>query len=88
MVTLPEPISFFKLRGSVAQTGNDPGPYQTSEYFSISPGGSIAKSSTKPADTLKPEITTSQEYGFDVNFFRNRFGFEFTYYKTNSRISL
>ncbi len=88
MVTMPDFVSFFKLRGSVAQTGSDPGPYQTKEYFSISPGGSIAKSSTNPVDTLKPEITTSQEYGFDINLLNNRIGFEFTYYKTNSKNQL
>lgn len=88
MVTLPSAISFLKLRGSVAQTGSDPGPFQTREYFNINPGGSIAKSTTNPVDTLKPEITTSQEYGFDFNMFQNRVGLEFTWYKSNSRNQL
>lgn len=88
MFKLPEPISLLKLRGSIAQTGNDAAPYQTIEYFTINPGGSIAKSSTNPVDTLKPEITTSQEYGIDINLFKNRFGVEFTYYKTNSKNQL
>ena len=88
MAHLPEPISFFKVRGSVAQTGNDPGPYQTLEYFSINAGGSIVKSPTNPVDTLKPEITTSREYGFDLNLLKNRIGIEFTYYKTNSKNQL
>jgi outer membrane receptor protein involved in Fe transport len=77
-----------KLRGSIAQTGIDPGPYQTKEYYSISPGGGIAKSATNPVDTLKPEITTSQEYGFDLSMLNNRIGLEFTYYKTNSKNQL
>jgi len=88
MVKLPELISFLKVRGSIAQTGIDPAPYQTKEYYSITPGGGIAKSQTNPADTLKPEITTSQEYGFDINLLQNRIGLEFTYYKTNSKNQL
>ncbi|ULQ51423.1 SusC/RagA family TonB-linked outer membrane protein [Flavihumibacter fluvii] len=88
MVKLPEAINLFKLRASIAQTGNDPGPYQTKEYYSITPGGGIAKSQVKPADTLKPEITTGQEYGFDLGMFDNRLGLEFTYYKTNSKNQL
>jgi TonB-linked SusC/RagA family outer membrane protein len=88
MLKLPEPISLLKLRGSIAQTGNDAAPYQTIEYFTINPGGSVAKSATNPVDTLKPEITTSQEYGIDINLFKNRFGVEFTYYKTNSKNQL
>ncbi|MFI5132025.1 MAG: SusC/RagA family TonB-linked outer membrane protein, partial [Chitinophagales bacterium] len=88
MVKLPELISFLKVRGSIAQTGIDPSPYQTKEYYSITPGGGIAKSQINPADTLKPEITTSQEYGFDINLLQNRIGLEFTYYKTNSKNQL
>lgn len=88
MVKMPEAISLFKLRGSVAQTGIDPGAYQTVEYYSISAGGGIAKSQVKPADSLKPEITTAQEYGFDLGLIDNRIGLEFTYYKTNSKNQL
>jgi TonB-linked SusC/RagA family outer membrane protein len=88
MVQLPTAISFLKLRASVAQTGNDADSYRDIEYYSVNPGGSIAKSAVKALDTLKPEITTSQEYGFDFNMFQNRVGLEFTYYKTNSKNQL
>ena len=88
MVHLPDVFSLVKIRGSIAQTGIDAGPYQTKEYYSISPGGGIAKSQTNPVDTLKPEITTSQEYGLDLGLLNNRIGVEFTYYKTNSKNQL
>ncbi len=88
MVKLPYVINLLKLRGSVAQTGIDPGPYQTKEYYSISPGGGISKSQTNPVDTLKPEITTSQEFGLDLSLLQSRIGVEFTYYKTNSKNQL
>ncbi|HEX5025524.1 MAG TPA: SusC/RagA family TonB-linked outer membrane protein, partial [Agriterribacter sp.] len=88
MVQLPELISLLKVRGSLAQTGNDAPPYQTKEYYSITPGGGISKSQTNPVDTLKPEITTSQEYGIDLGFLNNRISAGFTYYKTNSKNQL
>lgn len=88
MVHLPAVFNLVKLRGSVAQTGIDAAPYQTKEYYSISPGGGISKSQTNPVDTLKPEITTSQEYGLDVNLWESRIGLELTYYKTNSKNQL
>jgi TonB-linked SusC/RagA family outer membrane protein len=88
MVTMPNAISFLKLRASIARTGIDPTPYQTREYFTVNPGGSISKSNVKPVDSLKPEITTSREAGFDMNFLSNRIGVEFTYYKTNSKNQL
>lgn len=88
MVTMPSAISFLKLRGSIARTGIDPDPFITKEYFSVNPGGSISKSNVKPVDTLKPELTTSREFGFDLNLLQNRIGLEFTYYKTNSKNQL
>ena len=88
MMQMPAFVSLLKLRASVAQTGIDPGPFQTKEYYSITPGGGIAKSQTNPVDTLKPEITTSQEYGVDFGLFNNRIGAGVTYYKTNSENQL
>jgi TonB-linked SusC/RagA family outer membrane protein len=88
MVQLPDVFSLLKVRGSIAQTGLDTDPFQTKEYYSISAGGGIAKSQTNPVDTLKPEITTSQEYGLDLGFMQNRITAEFTYYKTNSKNQL
>ena len=88
MVTLPSAISFLKIRGSIARTGIDPITFITKEYFTVNPGGSIAKSTVKPVDTLKPELTTSRELGLDLNLLQNRIGIEFTYYKTNSKNQL
>src|SRR4030095_4531457 len=47
MVTMPSAISFLKLRASIARTGIDPAPYQTREYFSVNPRGSMFKSNVK-----------------------------------------
>jgi TonB-linked SusC/RagA family outer membrane protein len=88
MIKLPDFFSLLKLRGSLAQTGLDATPFQTKEYYSITPGGGISKSTTNPVDTLKPEITTSQEYGIDFGLFNNRVSAGVTYYKTNSKNQL
>ncbi|MCC6288129.1 MAG: SusC/RagA family TonB-linked outer membrane protein [Chitinophagaceae bacterium] len=88
MVKLPDFVSLLKLRASVAQTGIDPEAFQTKEYYSITPGGGISKSQTNPVDTLKPEITTSREYGVEFGLFNNRINAGFSYYKTNSKNQL
>jgi len=84
MVTLPEVISFAKLRASYAEVGNDTDPYQTQQRYSYigGNGGMLYGQSTKANPNLKPEISSSSEFGADVRFFNNRLGLDFTYFKT------
>ncbi|AFL80177.1 TonB-linked outer membrane protein, SusC/RagA family [Aequorivita sublithincola DSM 14238] len=81
---LPSFISFAKLRGSIAQVGNDTSPYQTSGAFvsQIPYAGQPTFSNQNfiPNANLKPELVTSYELGADVRFFRDRLNFDFTYY--------
>lgn len=81
---LPSLISFAKLRGSIAQVGNDTSPYQTSGAFvSQTPYAGQPTFSDQnfiPNSNLKPELVTSYELGADVRFFRDRLNFDFTYY--------
>ena len=91
MTTLPDAISFAKVRASYAQVGNDPDPYRLAQTYSFEQGGTngfISRDGTRPIENLKPEITTSLEIGGDVRFFNNRLGLDFTFYKTNSRNQL
>jgi TonB-linked SusC/RagA family outer membrane protein len=88
MVKLPDYVSLFKVRTSFAQTGIDAAPYQTKEYFSVTPGGGISKSQSKPAVDLKPELTSSGELGVDLAFLNNRISTDVTLYKTNSKNQL
>jgi len=91
MMQMPEAISFAKFRASLTQVGNDATPYLLSQTYSFSQGGSggfVSRDGTKPIENLKPEITTSFEAGIDFRFIKNRFGLDFTYYKTNSRNQL
>tara|TARA_B100001146_G_C16201087_1_gene444724 strand:- start:404 stop:3616 length:3213 start_codon:yes stop_codon:yes gene_type:complete len=92
---LPDVFSFLKLRASIAQVGNDTDPYQTSGAFvSQTPFNGQATFSDQdfiPNPNLKPEQTTSYEFGGDLRFFRDRFNFDITYYNAlteNQIISL
>ena len=87
MVELPSFISFAKLRGSYTRVGNDAAPYLLTQTYSFSQGGVggfINRDATQAFGELKPELTTSLEFGFDGRFFDNRIGLDVTFYKTNS----
>lgn len=81
---LPEVISFAKLRASVAQVGNDTGPYQTSGAFvSQTPflgQPTFSDQNLIPNANLRPEQVTSYEVGADIRFFKSRLNFDVTYY--------
>ncbi|MGV3538312.1 MAG: TonB-dependent receptor domain-containing protein, partial [Rufibacter sp.] len=72
-----------KLRGSVAQVGNDTEPYRVyitnvnESAYGENPSASIGNQYR--SGQIKPAITTSWEIGTDFRFF-NRLGLEFTYY--------
>ncbi len=84
-VQLPSWISFAKIRGSFAQVGNDTSPYQLLPYYVYNPGGSggyITRNTTLPNANLKPEISSSTEFGVDLRLFRGRLGIDATYYNS------
>jgi hypothetical protein len=89
MVNLPKVISFAKVRAGVAQVGNDTDPYQFSQPFNPQTAWGTTPTFTEapqiPNLDLKPEISTSQEYGVDLRLLGNRIGLDFTYYRTDSR---
>ncbi|MBK0368299.1 SusC/RagA family TonB-linked outer membrane protein [Flavobacterium agrisoli] len=86
MVSLPEAISYAKVRGSYAKVGNDTDPYQTSSRLSYigGNGGMLYGQTTAANPNLRPEMSNSIEFGADVRFFHNRLGLDFTYFKTNT----
>lgn len=86
--TLPDWLTFAKLRLSAAQVGKDTDPYQLYNTYSYSWDNGILKPSkenVKKNDQLKPEIATSYEVGLDMKFFENRLGFDFTYYYSQTK---
>lgn len=84
LVTMPDFLSYLKLRGSYAEVGNDTAPFQLTQVADLRAGGFIQLGTVLPNPDLKPERTKSLEFGFDARFFENRLGLDFTYYKTNS----
>lgn len=85
---LPNWISFAKVRGSWAQVGNDAAPYSIAPGYTFAQGGNgggyIYRNTTQPATDLKPEISSSTEFGADIRFLNGRLGVDFTYYNSNT----
>jgi TonB-linked SusC/RagA family outer membrane protein len=81
-------LSYGKLRGGWAQVGSDTGPYQLNGvYGSSSPffgNPSLSYTNTIPPLGLKPEKTTSMEFGADLKLLKNRIGIDFSWYKDNT----
>ena len=87
MVTLPEVISYMKVRGSYAQVGNGAGfanIFQTYSRDLNGTQGEITTGSTKVASQLIPEKTKSWEAGAELRVLKDRLGIDFTWYKSNT----
>jgi outer membrane receptor protein involved in Fe transport len=91
MVTLPEAISFAKVRISSSQTSNEV-PFNVVNPWNNIGGagtptgiGGITRNTQVPFTNLKPEVITSNEVGAEMRFFNGRAGFEFTYYSDLSK---
>src|SRR5690606_32042187 len=88
MTTLPSWISYGKLRISRAGSGNAGGAYRDRYYYGVARGGALTTPATRELPTYKPERTTAFEVGAEWRFFKNRFGFDVTWYTTNTRNQL
>jgi TonB-linked SusC/RagA family outer membrane protein len=81
-------VSYGKIRFGYAQVGTDVGPYQTAlAYQTGLPYGNTPSSllpGTLPSGTLQAGLSSSYEGGFDLRFFGNRIGLEFTAYQNNN----
>ncbi len=78
---------FLKVRGSIAQVGNDTDPYVLSNPYTLGALGKYTiatNSKTYPLKDLKPEQTLSWEVGVDYRMFSNRLGIDLTYYKSTT----
>ena len=83
-------LSYFKVRGSIAEVGNDADPYRLRTYFSgvaqqfngqpqYSQGDVLANAS------LKPELTRSTEFGAEFELFEGRVSFDASVYNKRTR---
>lgn len=82
-------VDMVKIRGGIAQVGNDTSPYRLyATYDNAGQWGDasrLAKSSQLLSPNLKPEEATSYEIGTDLIFLSNRLRFEGTYYREDNR---
>ena len=82
-------INMLKLRGGVAQVGNDTNPYSLINTLANNEawGGTtrLSKSGTILLPDLKPEISTSYELGLDLTMYHNKLRFSGTYYTVENR---
>ncbi|MBV4358174.1 SusC/RagA family TonB-linked outer membrane protein [Pinibacter aurantiacus] len=93
-------LSYGKARLNYAEVGNSADPKALIDYYSINPafgntamtsiGANNSISSLNPAlvtknnPNLVPEKTKSIEGGVEMSFFKNRLGFDVTYYSTKT----
>ncbi len=83
-------LSSMKLRSAWGQTGNFPAPFvRDRSYRSNVFLNEAALSFNNPGDqTLKPEKTTSLDFGFDAGLFDDRLSLEFTYFLQKTKDAL
>lgn len=86
---MPENIlSYGKIRASYAEAGKGTDPYQVGAYYDfLTPFGTSSQtrlSTTISDPNLRPERTRETELGFDLRFFKNRLGIDFTYFTRRS----
>lgn len=89
MFKLPEIINFAKVRGSVAQVGNDTDPFTFTQAFNPSTAfgtSQIYSETDRLANlSLKPEISTAFEIGTEIKLLNNRVGLDLTFYQSNTK---
>ena len=88
MFTMPDAISFGKVRATYAQVGNDISAFITNPAVSIVGGSIVPTSGPIPETTLKPELKSEFEIGTEWRLFNNRFGFELSYYNSETKNQL
>lgn len=79
-----EILSYAKLRGGIAQVGNDTGPYETINWINPSTVFGSDTRQTLPFTynypELRPEKTMSWEIGTELKFLQNRIGLDLSYF--------
>ncbi|TSE10514.1 SusC/RagA family TonB-linked outer membrane protein [Aquimarina algiphila] len=86
LFSMPEAIDFLKLRFNIAEVGKDTDPYRLSKTFNFATlPGTLTNPSQLPNANLKPERTTSTEFGLETFLFNKRISLDATYYTSTSR---
>lgn len=86
MVKMPSFISYAKIRGSYASVGNDTGPYNLYNTYSLGGYWNGVPTLNNPSNllnsNLKPAMSQTWETGAELNLFNNRLNIDFSYYHT------
>ncbi|WP_340066768.1 SusC/RagA family TonB-linked outer membrane protein [Ascidiimonas aurantiaca] len=89
---LPDFLTYAKFRASWAEVGKDAPAYLGIYFdeplnFPFSDGNTngFSRDTQGATANLKPERTEAYEFGTEMKFFNNRFGFDFTYYNQTSK---
>jgi len=91
VLNLPNALDYGKLRAAYGQVGKDTDPYRTAATYTTATGfplnGQVGyvRSASRGSNELVPEMTTTLEFGTELQFFKNRLGIDFTWYKANSK---
>ena len=83
-------LTFWKLRGGIAQIGSATSAYRNSYYYyaessSYNGVAQMYKSYTYPNYGLKPESITTWEVGTEVGLFDDRLHFDLAYYQKQTK---
>jgi TonB-linked SusC/RagA family outer membrane protein len=86
--TVPEWLTYAKVRGSAASVGNDLPAYQLYNTYNIGkdPNGNTTASRNEILfdPTVKNELIKSYEAGAELRLFKSRVGIDFAIYKSNA----
>jgi TonB-linked SusC/RagA family outer membrane protein len=88
--TLGNVINELKLRTSYGQTGKFPDPFVKDVTFQATPfrGASAPRFGNPGNEELKPERTSTWEFGLDGSVLSSRLGVGFTYYQETTKDAL
>ena len=82
-------LDYGKIRASWAVVGKDTDPYQLATTYGSTTDATglitITQNTTQANANLKPEMARSFEVGTEWHFFKNRLGFDITYYNTTTK---
>jgi TonB-linked SusC/RagA family outer membrane protein len=91
MITLPQIISFAKIRGSLASVGNEVPFNRINPQNTVTAAGGVNRNTQKPFTDLEPELIETTEFGLDLRFMNNKIGLDLAVYNiksTNQFLSL
>lgn len=89
ILNLNKSVNLLKVRGGIAQVGNDTSPYSLyASYYDAGQWGDairLGKEGSLLNPVLLPEKSNSYEVGMDLKMFNNRLRLEGTYYQVENR---